>query len=445
MSSRKNIDKLYQRKFQGAEVEPPEEVWQNIASRLPDKKQKKRVIPLWIRYAGAAAVLLLLVNLGGEWFSSSPSNSVTYDSVPYDSLTNDAVTRQEIYQKIQLSSSGFEETMSQVGRELQEKEASEANTKFQETQVALQSSSGLIGKDQHSSVVSAEGSETGVAGVEPTENRVAIDQDPGNSSSAEMFQGSGIAQRPGTSSETREETAVAEASEENAIARQLQEDFLTSKEDIAEQTGGRISISTRLAPVFYEHVGRENGMSAANAGGASGEVSLSYGINLAYQVSDRLKVRSGINKLDLSYSTPGVPMASVMESPVTSDADPALMSRQVEGDLRQQMDFIEVPMELEYRLMDRRIGLNLIAGGSTLFLNRNNLSMDTGFRTTDLGQAKELDELSFSANMGLGLDYQLAPDLRVSLEPMFKYQLNSNESGVRPYYMAIYSGFSLSF
>ena len=210
-----------------------------------------------------------------------------------------------------------------------------------------------------------------------------------------------------------------------------------------------MSISTRVAPVFYENVGNGNSQMAGMVGGEpSGEVALSYGVNLAYQVSDRIKLRTGINKLDLSFSTPGVPMAMAMNAgSLPGESDPFLMARQEEGDLQHQMNFIEVPLEVEYRLLDSRIGLNLIAGGSSLFHNGDHMSVNTGIRTADLGQDESMEQLSFSANMGLGLDYRLSPALRLNLEPMFKYQVNSfsENSGIRPYYLAIYSGFSFSF
>ena len=110
MSTRRKIDELYLSKFEGAEVAPPEEAWENIASRLPAEKKEKKLRPLWFRYAGTAAVLLLLVSLASI-FSTSDAQTTVSGSV---------VSREDIYNKVQLSSQDFNQTMSQVSVRLQE-------------------------------------------------------------------------------------------------------------------------------------------------------------------------------------------------------------------------------------------------------------------------------------------------------------------------------------
>ena len=37
---------------------------------------------------------------------------------------------------------------------------------------------------------------------------------------------------------------------------------------------------------------------------------MSYGINVAYQLNDRLSIRSGVNKVDFGYSTQGIEFTS---------------------------------------------------------------------------------------------------------------------------------------
>ena len=421
MNTRKSIDRLYRNKFEGAEVTPPADAWQNISSKLPEK-DKRSILPLWVRYAGAAAVLLVLLSLGNSFFATGPERASVSTSV----------TREDIHAEIRLSLADFNETMLKASMSLQEImrwEGTSVNASSEES-------------SRNRSMVLSE------AESAPEQNLVDETELVFESSIPEAFDA--VIPKEKESDLAVKETFSEEiASEENAIAQQLAEELPVSEAESKAVAGGRMSISTRLAPVFYENMGSGNGIGAGNAGGQpSGEVSLSYGVNLAYQVSDRLKLRSGINKLDLSFSTPGVAMASVMHSEATiGKSDPTLMARPVEGELTQQMDFIELPLELEYRLLDTRLGLNLIAGGSTLVLNSNNVSMNTGARTTDLGQAENMEKLNFSANLGLGLDYRLGNRLQLNLEPMFKYQLNSftSEMGIRPYYLAVYSGFTVSF
>jgi len=427
MSTRKNIDRLYLNKFEGAEVAPPAAAWQNISARLPEK-EKRRLLPLWLRYAGTAAILLLLVSLGNSIFPPAAQTPVA--GAP--------VTREDIHLGIRLAAAEFNETMLQASISLQQLiqwEGTAARTTSERLK-AEPAEANLSGEE--SALAAKIGSPS-----EFQEPEAVISENVSEERTADyVFEETEPLDTPADFSEEIN-------SGENAIAQQLAEELLEEKAEAEEAEGGRISISTRLAPVFYENMSSGNAIGARSAAGKpAGEVSLSYGVNLAYQVSDRLKLRSGISKLDLSFSTPGVPMATVLSSGAyVEGSDPALMARPVEGELKQQMDFIELPLELEYRLLDTRVGLNLIAGGSTLFLNSNNRSMDTGARTTQLGQAENMEKLNFSANLGLGLDYHLGTRVRLNLEPMFKYQLNSlsGETGIPPYYMAIYSGISFSF
>src|SRR6478672_7913701 len=58
MSDKNKIDRLFQEKFRDFEVTPDEKVWENIEAAL-NKKKKRRVIPLWWKLTGVAALLLI--------------------------------------------------------------------------------------------------------------------------------------------------------------------------------------------------------------------------------------------------------------------------------------------------------------------------------------------------------------------------------------------------
>jgi len=55
MSERKNINKLFQEKFENFEVTPDEMVWKNIENKLQQKKKEEL-----FRFGGNYQVLLLL-------------------------------------------------------------------------------------------------------------------------------------------------------------------------------------------------------------------------------------------------------------------------------------------------------------------------------------------------------------------------------------------------
>ena len=127
---------------------------------------------------------------------------------------------------------------------------------------------------------------------------------------------------------------------------------------------------------------------------------------------------------------------------------PEIISSQQLSSLDQRLGFIEIPIEMEYNLLNTKFGMNLIGGFSTLLLDKNNVYSVVDGERTLLGEATNLNDTSFSANFGLGLNYSISETFKLNLEPTFKYQLNTfnNTSGdFRPYFIGIYSGISFKF
>ena len=88
------------------------------------------------------------------------------------------------------------------------------------------------------------------------------------------------------------------------------------------------------------------------------------------------------------------------------------------------------------------------SGFSTLFLNENEILADLNGQSTSIGEANNLNSTSFSANFGIGVDYNITEKLNINLEPKFKYQLNTftNTSGdFRPFFIGVYTGISFKF
>ncbi|TGD57589.1 outer membrane beta-barrel protein [Flavobacterium humi] len=202
------------------------------------------------------------------------------------------------------------------------------------------------------------------------------------------------------------------------------------------------------------------------------EKNISIGLGVDYAVTSKIALRTGISKLDLGYHTNGIvyyedlnsrgtnsiilrninlrPEASRM---VVEDRDmPAsqelAFQDKEEGYLSQQMDYMEVPVEVSYTLIDKKFGLQLITGLSTLFLSGNEVSVvSNGFSTT-LGEANNLNKVHFSTNIGLGVKYSFWKSFEANFEPTFKYQINTfneNSGGFKPYVIGLYTGISFRF
>ena len=67
----------------------PGDMWQDIEARLPERQAPKRVMPVWRRYAAAAAVALAVIGTGGLLWYSSDSTETAIPEQPGLALTEE--------------------------------------------------------------------------------------------------------------------------------------------------------------------------------------------------------------------------------------------------------------------------------------------------------------------------------------------------------------------
>ena len=78
MKDQKNIERLFQEKFKDFEATPPQDSWGKIASRLNEKKKKKRVVPFWFKLSGIAASLVIIGTL--IWNFQTEENTIPFNN-----------------------------------------------------------------------------------------------------------------------------------------------------------------------------------------------------------------------------------------------------------------------------------------------------------------------------------------------------------------------------
>ena len=275
--------------------------------------------------------------------------------------------------------------------------------------------------------------------------------------------------------ESVEETKADEKLEDNKLSI---EDALNNAKDVIDEENklnNRWSIATNAAPVYFNTLGGQGSSidPQFNNNSKSGEVNMSYGISASYAVNKKLSVRSGINKVNLGYNTNDVvvfqsaglrssssALQNVNSSSNSADAVSLISTETLDASapesiissnasINQALGYIEIPLEIQYTLSDKKFGVNLIGGFSSLFLNNNEIfsEEENGTRTL-LGEASNINKMSYSANFGLGLNYKVSKRFDLNLEPIFKYQFNTfnNTSGnFTPFFIGVYTGFAIKF
>jgi len=260
----------------------------------------------------------------------------------------------------------------------------------------------------------------------------------------------------------------------DAINESHEEEVVIAKLD--NTPDNRWEVTPNVAPVYYNTLSEGSSIDPSFSDNPkNGDLNMAYGVKVSYNLNKRLSVRSGVSNVNLSYSTAGLdlgtgPVAASTanieysnRNNVTIVVDKGALVNQNPDDpfgnitpkatngetyLNQKISYFEMPVELNYAIINKKFGINVIGGFSTLLLGNNEVSVEAGDFNEVLGEASNLSSLSFTTNVGVGLNYSFSKKLMINIEPMFKYQLNPyTDSSVdfKPYYIGIYSGLSFKF
>lgn len=223
----------------------------------------------------------------------------------------------------------------------------------------------------------------------------------------------------------------------------------------------KIDLDVYVSPTYYGFVSTGSTLdSRLDSLPKKSKMKLSYGIGLTYDLSDRLSFRIGYSKVNLSYVTknasidasnyngidykPNISNETILTA--AHEIDIAIGAQDI-MDITQKISYTEIPVEVKYKFLDKKIGLKAAIGFSYLLLDENEISIktDSGF-TQDIGKTKDLSKIAFSANLGAEADYPLFKNTKIFIEPTFNYQINaSSNSNFKPYYIGIHTGIRYSF
>lgn len=498
---KKNIEKVFREKLQDYSQIPEEVVWEKISASLDSKQKKRRILPIWWQLGGAAAVFIiaLFVFFPGtdsepdveEVITNTESNIRTEEAGPASNTVSDTeLTRSDILHEpaevIVVSAhksdgetfkQGIDSQGEDVKKGIDINNIAGANEKSQEFAINKNNSALIAKVDKEKELIR---SENDMVSEDPDTNQSIADQ-------AKDIPGVKRKELQGEVKDsfvknTRDEKEKEEIKPEGlnehkkqsiieAIAQQEQE----ITQDISEN---RWELGPRIAPVFFSSLAQGSPIHSSFRDNAkSGNVNMSYGLNVSYELGEKIKIRSGIHKVDFGYDTKDVTFSSSLNANtngIINNIDYSLSSRNLvvrsntrsgklptenaqdiagpdpalNGKMIQEFGYLEVPLELSYEILDNKFGLNLIGGLSSLFLVNNSVTLEADGIITEMGEANNLNDLNLSTNFGVGVSYRFNDKLQLNLEPMFKYQLNtfSETSGnFQPFSMGVYSGLNFRF
>jgi hypothetical protein len=575
MSEKKNIERLFQEKFKDFEAIPSPEVWDNIEAKLKEKK-KRRVIPLWFKLSGVAAILLIGFMIG-DGIINSPIKTDTDNGVVDQNATDvdrskdltpmqSPIKSKEVITENENAVTETKNTDLEKNNPTQQHKNSEnpeqdqlnksiisGKNKAKNTAIASQDNtdrerikntadknlpvitnqktkteSGLASqgpaqqhnrpentnqnkfngknqedvfnkagiadsgnkeKNQAKSIVNQNSNKISIPeNRNEGEKQLAVSEKKSNDllrkndkvsernkqSDKEKNNNSRIAFDTKAFEKQKKDSAAVATAEPNPLEELLQEKE-KKQQAVTETKVNRWQITSNVAPIYFSSASKGSPINQQFADNSkSYEKNLSYGVGVNYAINKKWSIRGGVNKLTLGYNTNNIVYYAGLSDAVANGEvfSPSNIqeSRNVTvivedntaantvsfdnvpgkkaGSLNQTMGYVEVPVELSYKILDDKFGISLIGGMSTLFLNENSLSVVSPGMSTSIGKASNLNDVSFTSNIGIGFKYKFWKSFEANVEPKLKYQINTfseNAGGFKPYFIGLYSGISFNF
>ncbi len=273
-----------------------------------------------------------------------------------------------------------------------------------------------------------------------------------------------------------------------------------SIEDFAEQYDSgdqmvksteRWSIAAMASPTYYSRFNSGNDpLSRQLMASEQPVVSYSGGVAFSYKLNKRFSIQSGLYYSSVGQEVAGISsfggftdydyakgdhnfeVLTTMGSIYTNNEDVFLMANgtgdrietnytndvfdpqkaglpYINNNLRQNISYLELPVILRYKFVDKTIDFNLIGGVSyNILVNNSVYTMVDGGKYV-IGETKGLNMFSLSSSLGMGMEYNFSENLSFNMEPTFRYYLNPfnqlTNSEIHPYSFGIFSGISYKF
>ena len=432
---------------------PPMDAWKNIQEKLDEKEKKKRIIPLFYWIGSTAACLVAGISI----YYFNQNDAVNVNHIPTNEVVKTKSTSKESIEKNWNNIDHTNENSSDKKIVFSVKKSSKSNQK------TIQSSSSYF-----ENII---GESTLFSNTIPNQKEdKTLELSQKNSTQKDNFVQNNSSINP--KNEVSEKETNPKILEEKPLELVLQEEEKKKEKVEIKQKSPLLTISSYINPtkVLESKSILANEFNDYNI---KNNITVAYGAKVSVRLNDKINVRSGIAKVELEQNTTNINSgintgvyALSASMPKSSNNITYHSNIRVVGDntshttmtmlssetntMEQKVHYIEVPLEIEYKLASfDKFNILAIAGGSYFAVTKNSISLaDTNTRSNyKLGEANNLNNSSYSANAGVKLEYNLSNKSSINLEPNYRYMLNplKNVDAKNPSLLGLNIGFSIKF
>lgn len=110
---------------------------------------------------------------------------------------------------------------------------------------------------------------------------------------------------------------------------------------------------------------------------------------------------------------------------------------------------VEIPLAVKYRLNDNKVSFTVSGGISGSFIVSNKAYLYSGNKREFIGSTENIRDFNVSTDLGIGIEYPVTPQIRVMVEPGFRYYLQSlsydRSVDFKPYTFSFSTGIGINF
>lgn len=455
MKAENNIDRYFRKNLYDFQASPPEGVWDSIEQDLK-KSSRRFIIPMYIK---VAAGIILLVSLAAIlWRITDNTKSIPSTVLSEEINPTEKVIENTVAEEI----TGNQESIGQL-------------TKSESTDPPTESSSAPV--VAQSATTSDEPGMILPTDIQEEQNDIQSEIIPNDSET--YIAASEIVDEPDTEKEIsgmQQEESKEKINKNDLI---IQQNLMVAEESSDEsslKSTSKWSIGGQAGPQYsYRDVSvNPDYQNAQNYDQfEDGMLAFAGGINVQVKAAKRFSIQSGVyySKIGQEVSSIVYGNADVVPTDVVADepnTNPSIgsMSKNnqptaeiayaenlsiTQGSFitEQQFEFVEIPLVFKYFVVDRKLGVS-VNGGLWTNILVGNKAVTTGsdnYRSEE--ETNEINTVNYSGSLGFGFNYPITSNLRISLDPIFKYYLspiNSNpETEVHPYTFGIMTGINFTF
>lgn len=347
MATKKDIGKVFKEHFKDFEQAPGAGIWDSIASEL-DKKENRRIIPLWYYFGGLIVVLFI----GSIWFftqqsdKNAPQNIITVGTSQQDNkniLENDtnqntnsvvtledqksvvinSQTKSSVTSKSEIlkNTTGIKSTTASTAVNINNQTtvtAAQQKENTSQNQIANSKNSKTLAYTESDTKPSEEHPEVTVATIK---NLIKLEKEKRNTANEEAlarYQEKVKLENEKALKVQREENAksIAEQLAQKQIKEKAKEQNKDKKDDVSPKTEEerfasrkesvkyQIAISTYTSIQSYGSLTRASSLDDRLKNNPRQAIStLGYGIRAAYALTERTRLRLGVGYSPLKYRT----------------------------------------------------------------------------------------------------------------------------------------------